>query len=105
MNTKFNKIKNISYKIVSGDLFDSVRKIVAAKNFGSSIIIPHVCNNIQVFGGGFTKDIVKYYPIVKDNFFMLGSKNQLGYTQFITAFKEEQYKHQIVFANMIVYIL
>lgn len=89
---------------IRGDLFDHVNKIPRLGNNGSSIIVPHVCNNINLFGAGFANEVSKHYPSVKENYHLLGSnflKNNLGYVQFVEVYKDQTYNHRLVFANMI----
>ena len=63
-------------------------------NKNTSILLPHVCNNIDLFGGGFAAAIGSKYPIVKENYHLLGKsflgKNP-GHTQFITVEQNKQY--------------
>lgn len=99
-----NKIipNNISY--INGDLFNYIEQVVRAGNNGSSIIVPHVCNNINVFGAGFAKQVADKYPIVKENYHLLGLnflKNNFGHTQFIEVYKDKTHEHSLIFANMI----
>jgi len=77
------------------EIFSSVKKLVHDK----TIIIPHICNNVNAFGSGFSGSIDHHFPIVKDNFYLLGNKNKLGHTQFIEVAKSN--KHKIIVANMI----
>lgn len=90
--------------IIYDNLFNCVEQIVHSGYNGSTIIVPHVCNNIGVFGGGFTAGISKHYPIVKENYHLLGNhflKNNLGYVQYVEVSKDNVYGHKLVFANMI----
>lgn len=90
--------------IIYDNLFQSVANHIHIGNNGTSVIVPHVCNNVDSFGAGFAAGVAKYYPIVKENYHMLGSyflKNNLGYTQFIEVDKNHTYGHKLVFANMI----
>jgi hypothetical protein len=96
-----NKNYNYSFVNINGNVIKSAKNIINSGNYGCSVIIPHVCNNIDSFGGGFTGDINKLYPIVKDNYHMLGKKNTLGYTQYVVADKDDKFKHKLIFANMI----
>ena len=48
-------------KIVRGDLFENVAKIIALDD-SVKIIIPHVTNNRGVAGAGFVIPLTKYYP-------------------------------------------
>lgn len=94
--TKFQSKKS-SIFYIKGNLFSHIEKFFPSYD----IIVPHVCNNRNIFGGGFTAGITKYYPIVKENYSLLGSKNTLGYTQFVVAKHDKQLDKKIVFANMI----
>lgn len=87
--------------IIYGDLFEHVGKFIHNQNHGSSVIVPHVCNNIDLFGAGFAAAVAKYYPIVKSNYHMLGKKQTLGYSQFVTADENKEYGHKLIFVNMI----
>jgi hypothetical protein len=92
---------NSNYIVKHDDIFNSVNLCVSAGNNGCSVIIPHVCNNINGFGAGFAGAVAKNYPIVKENFHLLGNKAVLGHVQFVVAKKDNTHKHKIVFANMI----
>lgn len=90
--------------IIYDNLFQSVSNHIRTGNNGTSVIVPHVCNNVDSFGAGFASGVAKYYPIVKENYHMLGShflKNNLGYTQFVEVAKDNTYGHKLIFANMI----
>jgi hypothetical protein len=65
------------------------------------VIVPHICNNKNAFGGGFTGYIDRHYPVVKQNFHLLGNRSRLGTVQYISVAKENLYKREIIFANMI----
>ena len=96
--------KKETFPIVRGDLFDYVEKMARSGNNGSSIIVPHVCNNVNAFGAGFAGEVSKHYPIVKENYHLLGSnflKNNLGYVQFIEVYRDASFGHKLIFANMI----
>lgn len=99
-------IKTHKYKLslVHDNLFHCAENNIRVGHNGSSVIVPHVCNNIDAFGAGFASGITKHYPIVKENYHMLGShflKNNLGYTQFVEVAKDNTYGHKLIFANMI----
>lgn len=92
-----------SFFTIKADLFLTLDNIIST-NLSTTIIVPHVCNNIDTFGGGFTSGIAKHYPIVQDNYHLLGPsflKKNLGYTQFISAREHKKNNSQIIFANMI----
>jgi hypothetical protein len=71
------------------------------ENLVYNIVVPHVCNNKNIFGGGFTAGIVKNYPIVSENYRLLGKQCALGYTQFVTVKHNKAQDKRIIFANMI----
>ena len=106
MKTKTQNIftkKNITH-LKNKDLFEYVIARIDAKNNGSTVIVPHVCNNINAFGAGFAGAVASRYPIVKENYHLLGPqflKNNLGYTQYIDVYSDKEYGHKLIFANMI----
>ena len=86
------------------NIFLCCKETIDAKHLGSSIIIPHVCNNLDLFGAGFANAIANEYPQVKNNYHMLGKKflqEHPGYVQFIDVEYEKQYNRRLVIANMI----
>jgi hypothetical protein len=86
---------------VTKNIFDICLDRVSQEFSGSTVIIPHVCNNIGSFGGGFTGSIEKIFPIVGQNFLLLGTNSKLGYVQYVSVIKKEPYGHELIFANMI----
>lgn len=95
--------KDNSFPCINQDLFLSIENLISSLN-STTIIIPHVCNNADIFGGGFTAGIVKRYPVVQDNYHMLGLsflKKNFGHTQFILAKENKRNNNKIIFANMI----
>lgn len=95
--------KEFLFSPINQDLFLSIEELLISLN-STTIIVPHVCNNADIFGGGFTAGIVKYYPIVRDNYHMLGLsflKKNLGHVQFIVAKENKKNNNKIIFANMI----
>jgi len=96
-----DKYQSNNITISNDNIFDSAKLCVDAGRNGCSVIIPHVCNNINLFGAGFAAAVAKQYPIVKENFHLLGNKSVLGHTQFITVYQEPIYKHKLIIANMI----
>lgn len=98
--TKKNKIDPyISIRNI--DIFSAIDDRISAGYNGSTVIVPHVCNNVNAFGAGFAGQLATKFPDVKANFHMLGNKSKLGHTQFIVSKTDKNYKHSIVFANMI----
>lgn len=99
MNTKIN---SKSYNLIKNQsIFDGITDRINAEYRGSTVIVPHVCNNVNAFGAGFAAAISNHYPDVKANFHMLGNKAKLGITQYVVAKINNKYKHSIIFANMI----
>lgn len=89
---------------IKGDLFDYIQNRIKAGNNGSSVIVPHVCNNIDLFGAGFAAAVSKHYSIVKENYHLLGKsflKNNPGYVQYVKVLEDKNYGHSLIFANMI----
>lgn len=93
-----------SYTVYTGDLFNFISDRLESGPGGASVIVPHVCNNVNAFGAGFAAVLAERYPAVKENYHLLGPvflKNNLGHVQFIDVFHNNKYKHKLVFANMI----
>ena len=99
MQTK--NIKKTLSTIKNRDIFDSSIDRISAGYNGCTVIIPHVCNNVNAFGAGFAGAVAKRFPDVKTNFHLLGKSAKLGQTQFVVAKTDPTYKHELIFANMI----
>lgn len=99
-NSKITKTPYIHY-VSNIDIFESTKQIISSGANGSTIIVPHVCNNINAFGAGFAGAVASKYPEVKENYHLLGSNMKLGHTQFISVHKDKTYLHEIILANMI----
>ena len=95
----FNDSSNIIYS--KSDIFQSTIDRVKSKELGCTVLIPHVCNNVNGFGAGFASAVAINYPEVKVNFHMLGNSAKLGHVQYVSVFKDTKYHHEIIFANMI----
>ena len=95
-----HKIPSTKIPVIHGDLFNFIIDHVNGGNNGCSVIVPHVCNNINLFGAGFASAVANRFPIVKENYHLLGSKI-LGHTQFVEVFKDKTFGHSLIFANMI----
>lgn len=93
--------KNNKLLYSTDDILDSSSLKVCGQNTGSTVIIPHVCNNINLFGAGFAAYLSNRYPVIKENFHMLGNKAKLGYVQYITIKKDSIYNYELIVANMI----
>lgn len=100
-------IKTLNHKsfIYSNhDLFDITRQRVRADHEGATIFVPHVCNNIDLFGAGFAAQVANNYPIVKQDYHLLGKnflRNNFGYSQIVKVYENPKYKHKLFFVNMI----
>lgn len=97
----FPKYKDTFNLVKNANLFDIAGSRIKSEQNGASVIIPHVCNNVNAFGAGFAGQIAQLYPEVKANFHMLGSQAKLGHVQFINVRSDKKYGHSIIFANMI----
>lgn len=90
---------------VKEDLFSCINKVISnPRKIGSTlIIVPNLCNNVGIFAGRFANSINKNYPIVEQNYSVLG-KNYLqknfGNTQFVKVSTQDR-SASLVFANMI----
>jgi hypothetical protein len=73
-------------------------------NNGYTKIVPHVCNNMDLFGSGFAGLLSQKYPIVKQNYHLLGksflAKNP-GYTQSVIVEQNRQHGSKLIISNMI----
>lgn len=96
-----NKDSNPPYVYSDQNIFDQAEARLTHGPRGCHVLIPHVCNNVNGFGAGFAGDVASRYPIVKENFHLLGKDAKLGYVQFITVKEDKQYKYRLIFANMI----
>jgi len=97
-----NNNRHIVYS--NHSLFDIVKDRAKLGNEGATIFVPHVCNNIDLFGAGFAAQVADRYPIVKENYHLLGKnflKTNFGYSQIVKAYENEKFKHKLFFVNMI----
>ena len=83
------------------NIFDIAKSRIKSEFTGSTVIIPHVCNNIGLFNGGFAGAVKNEFPIVSTNFELLGRKTKLGYVQYVEVMRDIKYNHRLIFANMI----
>jgi len=96
-----NRNTENKFPLIKMDIFQNSLNRINAGKVGSHVIVPHVCNNVNIFGGGFTKDLADKYPIVKENFHLLGSAAKLGKVQYIEVEKNTTYGYKLIIANMI----
>lgn len=87
--------------IKNQNIFDHIKDRVSAEKNGATVIVPHICNNINAFGAGFAGQTAQIFPEVKANFHMLGNTAKLGQTQFVTTNFNSKTRNKIIFANMI----
>ena len=86
------------------DIFDIIQKRVSAGNNGATVFVPHVCNNIDLFAAGFAAQVAEQFPIVAQDYHMLGKtflKNNMGHCQIVKVYEDPKFKHKLYFANMI----
>lgn len=88
----------------NADIFDIIMQRVKAQNNGATIFVPHICNNIDLFGAGFAAQVAEKFPTVKADYHMLGKKflaDNPGYAQILKIYEDPKYKHRLYFVNMI----
>lgn len=96
--------RNLPFVYSNHNLFDIAIERVKGGNHGATVFIPHVCNNIDLFGAGFAAQVAEKFPIVKENYHMLGKnflRNNLGYSQIVKVYEDAKFKHKLFFVNMI----
>jgi len=94
---KIQDKRDHSFHTIKENLFEICSQLLKSSS-NLSIVIPHVCNNVNAFGAGFADAVSQHYPVVKENFHVNGSQ-KLGHTQFIIANTHKNNK--IIVANMI----
>jgi len=101
MQTQTQRTSYITY---NSDLFEQIKNRINAGNGGATVFVPHVCNNIDLFGAGFAAQVAQYYPSVKQDYHLLGKnflRNNLGHSQILKVFEDQKFKHKLYFVNMI----
>ncbi|NDB56283.1 hypothetical protein EB169_10720 [archaeon] len=106
MNNTKNKKRNFAEFSSSQNknIFSISMDRVRSDHNGSTVFIPHVCNNLDLFGAGFAASISKEFPIVKENYHMLGKtflRNNMGHCQIMQVYENKKYEHKLYVANMI----
>ena len=92
------------YIVSNNDLFQMAEDRVKSGNSGATVFIPHVCNNIDLFGSGFAEQVATKYPSVKEDYHLLGKnflKANFVYSQIIKVYEDKKYKHKMYIVNMI----
>lgn len=101
INTKPSSL----YTINNISIFDATAQSLKSSIQSKTIIIPHVCNNVNVFGAGFAKAVGDMFPEVKYNYHLLGKsflQQNLGYVQFIDIKPLNKINdNKLIIANMI----
>lgn len=82
------------------DIFDTSKQIVTSKQNGSTVIIPNVCDNQNIFTGAFCAKLSQQYPVVKQNFHLLYPKIKLGHNQYVEVLRDKQYSNSLIVVNM-----
>jgi hypothetical protein len=93
-----------TFYTINRDIFAGLEQLVHNGNSGVSVIVPHLCNDVDSFGAGFTAAISEKYPQVKDNYHLLGPpflKKNPGYTQFVNVSEDKKHNNKLIFCNMI----
>jgi hypothetical protein len=85
----------------TANIFTLAHDRVNAAINSSNVLIPHVCNNINLFGAGFAAAVAKDYPMVKENFHLLGNKAKLGYVQHLNVYRNKNNHTSLIVSNMI----
>ena len=67
-------IQKNNFSLRHGDLFDNITSYINQGHNGCSVLIPHVCNNINAFGAGFAGAVSRHFPIAKENYHLLGKQ-------------------------------
>jgi len=98
------KVTHIHTMRNQSNIFDTSESRISDGNSGATVFIPHVCNNIDLFGAGFAAQVADRYPSAKANYHMLGknflSKN-MGYSQVVKIKEDAKHKHKLYIVNMI----
>lgn len=103
---KQKKYQNNRPKYINSNenIFSIIEDRISSKNEGATVFVPHVCNNIDLFGAGFAAQVGDLYPSVKANYHMLGKNflyKNMGYSQILKVKEDNKYKHKLYFVNMI----
>lgn len=104
MNSRTISKSNTNIVYSNKDLFSVITDRVSAGNNGCTVFVPHVCNNIDLFGAGFAAQVAKNYPSVKTDYHLLGKsflKNNLGYSQILKVYEDPKFRHKLYFVNMV----
>lgn len=96
-----NKYHGSSISYYKDNIFDVVKSRISSTNGGASVVIPHVCNNVDAYGAGFAAAVADMFPAAKLNFHLLGNQAKLGHVQFIEVQHNTRLDHKIIVANMI----
>jgi hypothetical protein len=99
--TNKKKIPSINTIKNGIDIFNQALNCINAQHNGNSVIIPHVCNNINSYAAGFAAQVADRFPVAKENFHLLGKTAKLGQVQHILVAQNKNYGHRLYISNMI----
>jgi len=91
-------------KLQKKSIFDIANEAINSKENSYNVIIPHICNNSNVFDIGFSDQINRQYPTVKINYELLGKNFLLknpGYVQFNDVDGNISNNKRLIVASMI----
>ena len=91
-------------KLQKKSIFDIATENIHLKENSYNVIIPHICNNSNVFEIGFSDQINRKYPSVKTNYELLGKNFLLknpGYVQFNDVDRNLSNNKRLIIASMI----
>ena len=101
---RFQKKQLSKYVGSNNNIFEIIESRISSGNNGATIFVPHVCNNIDLFGAGFAAEVADRYPSVKTNYHLLGKSflaKNMGYTQILKIKEDSKFHHKLFIANMI----
>lgn len=83
------------------NILDAALNRISDKKNPATVIVPHVCSNAGYNDSGFAKVIANKFPLVKENFDMLGKKKILGKIQNIVVSNNKVCNTSLIVSNMI----
>lgn len=83
------------------NIIDAALNRISDKKNPATVIIPQLCSNGGYAESGFAKVIAAKFPVVKQNFDMLGKKNILGKTQHVVVGYNKLCDTSLIVSNMI----
>jgi hypothetical protein len=83
------------------NIVDAALSRISDKKNPATVLIPQICCNTGYSESGFAKIIANKFPIIKQNFEMLGKKNVLGKTQNIIVSHDKVCDTTLIISNMV----